>query len=127
MSDPTALALTITSFFLGVFTYLYVIRWAHSVTVAIISGVIGGMPVPPDWRWLMLYNKWFPLLATAVAGGAFVSGVNMKIASLSEDPGVKAVGYLVALFAALVALGCLLGGAAEFAYLRSVLRQAEAH
>ena len=126
MSNSTALALIIGSAFLGVFAYLNIYKWAHTIAAEIVTGLVRSIPVPNKWRWLMLYNQWVPMNAAGLVVAIFVAVANMKIASLSEDPGVNAVAHLVAWSGALLGAGCFLIGASDFVFLRGIVRQAEA-
>ena len=126
MSNSVAIALITVSGFSGLAAYLWASKWAHELASEIISGVVRGLVVPIKWRWLILHQKWATLAASASATGFAVAAVNVVIARRAPEAGVATLAYLIALLGGCMGVGWIGAGLIEFAYLRSVLRQAEA-
>jgi hypothetical protein len=126
MSNSVAIALITVNAVSWFGAYLWASKWAHELASEIISGVVRGLVVPIKWRWLMLYQKWVTLAASAAGAGFAAAALNVVIALRTIDAGVATVAYLMALFGVCIGVGWTGAGLIEFAYLRSVLRQAEA-
>jgi len=126
MSDSTAIALIIASFFPGGFLVFWMSKLANDVGAEIVAGVIRGNPMPTKQRWLVFYQTWLGYVSGTVGACVLAAAVNVQIAAHVTDTGVETVAYLAAFFFALIAFSWLLSGVSEFIYYRSVLRQAEA-
>jgi len=126
MSDSTALALIIASFFPGGFLVFYLTKMANDISHEIVAGVVRGSPASTTYRWILLYQTWLGYALAAMGACVFVAALNVKIAVQATDRGVEAVAYLAAFFFALIAFSWLVGAVSELIYYRSVLRQAEA-
>ena len=124
MSNSIAIALIAASSFPGFFCYIYTSRLANAVATDIVTGVVGGMPLPAEFRWRLLYQRWLYYVLPAVGAAVAASAINFKIARLAVDGGVQSVAYLVAFGFALAVVGWLLTGLSEFAYYRRVLKEA---
>ena len=113
MSNEVALALVAASSFPGFFCHMYSSRMANPVATEIVTGLVGGVPVPAEWR------------ERPSIGVAFlVAAINLKIATATVDPGVQTLAYLFVFGFGLTVVGWVLSGAAEFAYFRRVPQQA---
>jgi uncharacterized membrane protein YciS (DUF1049 family) len=126
MSNSTAIALITASCISGLFCLQYIAKMAADVSQEIVSGVSRGQPMSIEWRWLMLLHFYVPYAMAAVGCPVVVGAVNVTIAEYAADARVELLAYLVVLFAAISAVGWLLGATLHFTYFRSLLRQAEA-
>jgi len=123
MSNEVALALVAASTFPGFLCYICTAAMANSLPGQIISGVAKGIPIPIEWRWRLLYQRWVYYVGAGIGVSLVVAVFNFKVAGLAADGGVQAVAYLVAFLAALVATGWLLSSISELAYFRRTLKE----
>lgn len=123
MSNEVAIALIAASSFPGFFCYIYTSRLANAVATEIVTGVVGGMPVPAEFRWRLLYQRWVYYVCPAIGAAVAATAINFKLARLAVDRGVQTLAYFVAFGFGLAVVGWLLSGFSEFAYYRRVLRE----
>jgi len=122
MSNEVALALIAASSFPGFFCYIWTAKLANTLPAQIISGVANGIPIPAEWRWRLLYQRWVYYVGAGIGVSLLVAAFNFKVARLAADGGVQAVAYLVAFLGALVALAWTLSSISELSYFRRVLK-----
>lgn len=124
MSNTAALALVVASMSAGFAGYIYVSKWAHQISVEIVTGIAhtAPVPLPNEWRWRVLYGRWIYLPISIVGFSTGITAVNITTADLASDAGVKVVAYFVAAMSALIAVNWLVYGIMEFIHLRSILR-----
>jgi hypothetical protein len=122
MSNDVALALVAASTFPGFFCYIYSGKLANALPAQIISGVANGIPIPVEWRWRLLYQRWVYYVGAGIGASLVVAAFNFTVARLATDGGVQALAYLVAFLAALVALAWMLSSISELSYFRRVLK-----
>ena len=123
MSNEIALALVAASTFPGFFCYIYTARMANAVIAQIVTGVIEGMPIPPEWRWRLLYQRWVYYVGAGIGVSLIVAVFNFKLARLATDGGVQAVAYLVAFLGALIGVAWALSSVSELSYFRRMLSE----
>lgn len=91
------------------------------------SGVIGGaVPMSRTYRRFSLYTSYFNPAAMQLGFQLVMVIAYVVILEDATDAGVKLVAYSVLFFASIGLIGSLYASALGYAYLRSVLRQAEA-
>jgi hypothetical protein len=78
MSDFSAVAVIIALLLVDVFVHLYLERWFEERVDTIVTGVIRGVPVPIEHRWMLHHNKYMSDLYHIVSAGA-VNGVSIPI------------------------------------------------
>ena len=116
MSSSTALALIIAASFPAFFA-LYLAK------MAVDTGVVGGVPVSINYRWLLLFQTWVSWSVSAVGMAILPGVVALNVAGNVADTGIRLVAYFGAFISALLAAGILLSGAVEFLHFRSILRE----
>jgi len=126
MSDSTAIALIIASFFPGAFVIFYSSKMTNDVGIEILTGVIRGIPISIKARWLILHQTWVGYVLGMVGCGVMIAVLNVQIAAHATDAGIQTVAYMTAFFGAFAAIAWVIGAVSGFIHFRSVLRQAEA-
>jgi len=126
MSDFAVLAAIALLFVLGTFLFFYLANRTNDVGDQILNGVVDGVAVSVHHRMFRLYNYWLSYNGSVVSCMGFLAFVQIQLAGLAGDDGVRILGYLAALFAAAAGVGQLVLGASAFNHYRSVLREAEA-
>jgi hypothetical protein len=126
MSDLNGLvaisALAVTSTFL----ILHVTRMANDMGDQIVTGFVGGHPIPATQRWLMLYSRWVAYVAVAVGVPFFLALAAAMMADHVGDADSRLLGYVAAFLLVLAGINWLIQGIVQFFSFRSLLRQAEA-
>ena len=126
MSDFTAIALIIATFFPTFFCFNYVVKLANDAGEKISTGVLRGIPIPKAYRGIMLYQIWIGYVVAAVACGILGALLSIRIAASVTDGEVSAVAHVAAMICAVGALGLALNALVQLHYLRSAARQVKA-
>jgi hypothetical protein len=121
MSDSTAIALSMASFFVSLVCFYYLSKLANDVGTQIVSGAVSR-----KYGRLTLNQTWTGYVLGAVAAAVFSGVVNLQIADYAGDAGARRIAHMAAFFGFVGALSWLLSGMLAFTYYLSVLRQAEA-
>ena len=126
MSDSTAIALIIATFFPTFFCFLYALKLANDAGEKISTGVLRGIPVPKTYRGIMLYQVWIGYVVAAVACTILGALLNIRIAASVTDGEASAAAHVAAVICAVGALGLAINALVQFHYFQSAARQAEA-
>lgn len=125
MSIATGIALILGVFLVSGFLYFYLSVHANKYGNQILTGVVQGVPVSTDYRWVILYWHW-PGFAFGAAVSAFLGAMlSLSIARHAPHQDVKAVAYTFAFVSGIAFIGWLSSAFVEFRHYRSVVRQAE--
>jgi hypothetical protein len=126
MSDFSAVAVIIALLLVDVFVYLYLERWFEERVDTIVTGVIRGVPVPIEHRWMLLQTRLVFLAAILILMQGMGSlGMLLLGRSVSTEE-VALFAYLGSFFAFTAVVGWLLVIPFWFFRLARLLRQAEA-
>ena len=87
MSNSTALALLIAASFPAFFA-LYLAKMAVDIGAQVVTGVVGGVPVSINYRWLLLFQTWVSWSVSAVGMAILPGVVALNVAGNVADIGV---------------------------------------
>lgn len=123
MSDSSVLLSILGFLVAGFVSGNWVMRIANDRMDEILSGVVKGVAVPEQQRWLMLTNNWFPYAAFLIVFLAIMGLGFYRLAGWAQDTMVQRVGYFSAMMCATASVFWLALGVIWVLHLRSVLRQ----
>jgi hypothetical protein len=126
MSVSTGIALIIGDILVICFLYFYLSVHANKYGNQILTGVVEGIPVSTDYRWIILYWHWFGFAFGAVSCAFLGVIVNLTIARHAPHQDVETVAYAVAFLSGMACIGWLSSIFVEFVHYRSVIKQGEA-
>jgi hypothetical protein len=110
----------------GVYLVIHFSTLAVHVATEIVTGVSGGIPLPLKYRWLLLNQTWLMYTLAAFATAALGTMVNFALAGYVTGSKLEVVALAAVFLGAAVCLAVITAGVFEYAYYRSVLRQAKA-
>jgi hypothetical protein len=122
MSNTAALALVVASFLGGFVGYIYTSKFAHQVATEIVTGTAHAVVLPIAWRWKLLYGRYLYVWLSIVGLTLATAAVNVEIARLTNDAGVKQIAYIIVVLSVFVAVNWFLYGTMELLHLRTMLR-----
>ena len=126
MSDFNAVSVITALILVGVFVYTYLDRWFEERVDKIVTGVIRGVPVPIEHRWMLLQTRLVFLAAIQILMQGMSSlGMLLLGRSVSTEE-VALFAYLGSFFAFAAVVGWILIAPFWFFRLARLLRQAEA-
>lgn len=125
MSDSTAIALIIVTYFLGFVSFFSLARAADAVALKVATGVVEGVPISTRQRRLLLHQSYVNYALMAVASAVFYVVVVFEIARHVTTPSVRALAYLGGFMGIIGAVGGALSFAIELVEYRSLLREGE--
>ena len=125
MSTTAALALISATFLTGGFYFFYLMKLTVDLGHQIVTGLVRGVPISINYRWLLFYSVWVFYILGAVVAGIVLALVNVKIAHYATDPGVRPVAYLVAFVFGIGTGTVALTGLTAFLHHRSTLRESQ--
>jgi hypothetical protein len=114
MSDFAALSAISLLFVLGTSVFFYLSNKTNDLGYQILTGVVGGAPIPAKQRLFMLYNHWAPYGSGVVSVGVFLTFAQLQFATHAGNENVKLLAYMAAFLAAVSALGWLVLGISVF-------------
>jgi len=123
MSDSSVLLSILGFLAVGFVSGLWVTRMANDRMDEILSGVVKGVSVPEQQRWLMLTNNWLPYAAFLIVFLTILGLGFYRLAGWAQDPMVQLIGYFSAMMCATASVFWLALGAIWVLHFRSVLRQ----
>jgi len=126
MSTSTAFALLVANTLVAVYLVFHLSTMAVHVATEIVTGVSGGRPLPLKYRWIMLHQTWSSYTCGAFGIAALATMVDFGLAGYVTGSNIKVVALGAVFFGATTTFAVMMAGILEYAYYRSVLRQAEA-
>jgi ABC-type Fe3+ transport system permease subunit len=123
MSNLNAIGL-IAAILIGSYaTFLFADRWIHDRGDVIATGLVRGIPMTTQHRWLVLINNWFTVVFSLIFFAFGVSAIFVGIAQNVGDPFVQKLAYVSALgFGGVCVIWIVLGGS-WFVHYRTILRE----
>jgi len=89
----------------------------------ILTGILRGIPISKEHRWMTVYQQWLPMAAFAVVFSSLQAGGMILVAKHVDDGGVKTLAIAAAGFAGVAALMMLMMCFSGVFYFRSVLQK----
>jgi hypothetical protein len=125
MSNLSAILLMLATLGLMLIGLVLALRMAHQRCDEVASGVVNGVAVSRQYRWLLLFYDYVGMgFGTGFLLAIFAVGF-LAAAEVVGDPSVRNVAYFCAAGSAWLVLGQLVFVSAWVVYLASVLRQAK--
>lgn len=88
----------------------------------ILTGVLRGIPISKEHRWMTVYQQWLPLAGNAIVFSALQAGGMVLVANHVDNGGVRALAFAAAAWAGVAALMWLVMCFSGIIYFRSVLQ-----
>jgi hypothetical protein len=126
MSEITELAILVALFIAAVCLYVRLDAWIQERWDAVETGLVGGVPMSPRYRRLILTARAKLQMTVLVVSVGFLAFGWMLLADAMDSESAKLLAYLGTFVAAVTALGWLILAPFVYAYLASRVRQAEA-
>lgn len=126
MSDFNAVSVITAVALVDVFVYVYLDRWFEERVDTIVTGVIRGVPVPIEHRWMLLQTRLVPVAAIQILLQGLVSLGMLLLGRNVSTEEVALFAYLGSFFAFTAVVGWILIAPFWFFRLAQLLRQAEA-
>lgn len=125
MSTSTGIALLVAANFAAFFGNFYVAKLANAAAAQVATGVVRAVPVPTEFRSILLHQVWVGYIGGGVICMVFDGFLNLRIAALVTDQNVRALAHAVAFVTFTGAFFWLLKALTEYVYYRSLLRRSE--
>jgi len=126
VTDITIILVTLPTFMFEYFVSVWTLRWSNLRSDVIETGVVQGLPLSTEARWVKLFHEWAPLLASQCAFLVIVALGWISLAGELSHPSVKALVYAYAFLSGVASLGFAVFGTQNLVRMISMLRQAEA-
>jgi len=126
MPTSIALGLIIANFVPLFFVFYNLSADQDDKANTVATGVVGGVPLRTEYRWVVLHSHWVPRVLGCMICGLFATLLNLTIADYATDAGIKTVAHLAAFITGGGGVGVGLLAIPEYLHYRSILRQAEA-
>jgi hypothetical protein len=94
---------------------------------AVVTGVVRGVPISTEYRWLLLHNAWLVVVAGGIGGQIVLALMWWMVGRSAGAEPVMLVAYLISFFTGIAALGWAYRAPFWYVRLRSALRRAEAN
>ena len=109
-----------------IYVYILMDGWMQRRSDAVVTGVIGGAPIPMRHRWMILYVRWAPLCVAIIVWQTCIGMLWMLIGENVADKNIGLVCNLLAFMAFVSAIAWLTLCPFWYLDLRATLRQAQA-
>ena len=125
MSDSNILAMTGALFVSFAFLVYYSAAKYNARGHEILTGIVGGVPISPRYRRVLMWVTWLPQVAGAIVGFTIFAAMFVVLARQAGDADVRTLAYLCAYAAAVGGLFSLILGIPYANLLASAVREAE--
>jgi hypothetical protein len=114
MSDALLVALVAAALVFGHTLTLYGAHVANDKRDKIILGLVDGVPLSKEHRWLMLSNDWVPIKFSLTGYTALMTTVMIYLSQYTSNRSIEILAYLSAGFFAFAFLAFLFLGFSDF-------------
>lgn len=125
MSNFTAIAVILAAHLVAIIVFYTGHKWIHNRSEIVLLGVSSGMPISLRHRRLILTNALVPVLLVAISMPVAMTFGFVGLARSVSDSFVESFALFFAFLYGFGAVGQLTSAVIWFAYLLSVLRDAE--
>jgi len=57
------------------------------------TGVLRGIPISKEHRWMMVHQQWLPMAGNAIVFSALQAGVMVLVANHVDNGGIRALAF----------------------------------
>jgi len=125
MSTSIAFALLVATTLVGVYLAFHFSTLAAHVATQIVTGVSEGLALPLKYRWILLHQTWSSYTLGAFATAALCTMVDVGLVRYVTLDSLRVVAFAAVFLGVATCLALISAGILEYAYYRSILRQAE--
>lgn len=126
MEDIVIMVATLPIFMFGYFVSVWTLKWTGLRADAIETGVVQGLPLSREARWVKLFHEWAPLTFAHCVFLFIVALAWIALGQEATHPSVRSLAYGYAFLSGCGTLGFLILGGQFLVRMISILRQPEA-